>query len=156
MVTFGGLGFDQATAAIDYRTLVLLFGMMVLIAHLQMATFFRAAAQLIAARLAHPRALVLAITTVSGVLSAVFVNDTVCLMFTPIVIEIAALRNLSPLPLLLAVATGSNIGSVATITGNPQNMLVGSLSGISYTHFASALAPVALVGLGLAAGLICL
>jgi len=99
---------------------------------------------------------VLAITTVSGVLSAVFVNDTVCLMFTPIVIEIAALRNLSPLPLLLAVATGSNIGSVATITGNPQNMLVGSLSGISYTHFASALAPVALVGLGLAAGLICL
>ncbi len=156
MVTFGGLGFEQAIAAIDYRTLVLLFGMMVLIAHLQMATFFRAVAQLIAARVANPRALVLAITTVSGVLSAVFVNDTVCLMFTPIVIEIAVLRNLAPLPPLLAVATGSNIGSVATITGNPQNMLVGSLSGIGYTRFASELAPVALVGLGLAAGVICL
>jgi Na+/H+ antiporter NhaD/arsenite permease-like protein len=155
MVTFGGLGFEQATAAIDYRTLVLLFGMMVLIAHLQMATFFRAIARLIAARVAHPRALVLAITVVSGVLSALFVNDTVCLMFTPIVLEVAALRKLTPLPLLLAVAIGSNVGSVATITGNPQNMLVGSLSGIGYTRFAAVLTPVALVGLALAGGLLC-
>ena len=155
MVTVGGLGFEQATRAIDYRTLVLLFGMMVLVAHLQMATFFRTTAQLIAAHVVHPRALVLAITVASGVLSAMFVNDTVCLMFTPIVLDVAAMRGLSPLPLLLAVATGSNIGSVATITGNPQNMLVGSLSGIGYTRFATELAPVALVGLALAAGLIC-
>jgi Na+/H+ antiporter NhaD/arsenite permease-like protein len=156
MVAVGGLSFDGATRAIDYRTLVLLFGMMVLVAHLQMATFFRSAARLVAAHVSHPSALVAAITGAAGVLSALFVNDTVCLMFTPIVIEVAALRGLHPLPLLLAVATGSNIGSVATITGNPQNMLIGSLSGLGYTRFASELLPVALVGLAINAALICL
>ncbi|HEX7087043.1 MAG TPA: anion transporter [Vicinamibacterales bacterium] len=156
MVAFGGLPFDEAARAVDYRTLVLLFGMMVLVAHLQMATFFRSAARLVAAHVRHPAALVAAITVAAGVLSALFVNDTVCLMFTPIVIEVAALRGLSPLPLLLGVATGANIGSVATITGNPQNMLIGSLSGIGYARFAGALAPVALVGLALNAALICL
>jgi Na+/H+ antiporter NhaD/arsenite permease-like protein len=155
MVTIGGLGFEQATRAVDYRTLVLLFGMMVLVAHLQMATFFRSIARLIAAHVAGPRALVTAITVASGVLSAFFVNDTVCLMFTPIVLEVAALRGLAPLPLLLAVATGSNIGSVATITGNPQNMLIGSLSGVPYATFTAHLAPVALVGLAIDAAVIC-
>ena len=156
MVAAGGLPFDAAARAVDYRTLVLLFGMMVLVAHLQMATFFRSAARLVAAHVRHPAALVAAITVAAGVLSALFVNDTVCLMFTPIVIEVAALRGLSPLPLLLAVATGANIGSVATITGNPQNMLIGSLSGIGYTRFAAGLAPVAAAGLAIDAALICL
>ncbi len=155
MVTIGGLSFDEATRAIDYRTLVLLFGMMVLVAHLQMATFFRTTARVIAAHVKSPRALVVAIAAAAGVLSALFVNDTVCLMFTPIVLEVASLRRLSPLPLLLAVAVGSNIGSVATITGNPQNMLVGSLSGISYSRFAEELAPIAVVGLALASLVIC-
>jgi len=155
MVTIGGLSLDQATHAIDYRTLVLLFGMMVLVAHLQMATFFRTTARLIAARVRGPRALVVAVTGASGLLSALFVNDTVCLMFTPIVLEVAALRGLTPLPLLLSVAIGSNIGSVATITGNPQNMLVGSLSQISYTRFAAELTPIAVVGLALASSVIC-
>ena len=155
MVTIGGLGFEQATRAVDYRTLVLLFGMMVLVAHLQMATFFRTTARLIAARVAGPRALVAAVTVAAGVLSAFFVNDTVCLMFTPIVLEVAALRGLAPLPLLLAVATGSNIGSVATITGNPQNMLIGSLSGVPYATFTGRLAPVALAGLAIDAAVIC-
>jgi Na+/H+ antiporter NhaD/arsenite permease-like protein len=155
MVTIGGLGFEQATRAVDYRTLVLLFGMMVLVAHLQMATFFRSTARLIAAHVAGPRALVTAITVASGVLSAFFVNDTVCLMFTPIVLEVALLRGIPPLPLLLAVATGSNIGSVATITGNPQNMLVGSLSGLPFATFTARLAPVALVGLAIDALVLC-
>jgi Na+/H+ antiporter NhaD/arsenite permease-like protein len=64
-----------------------------------------------------------------------------------VVIEIARLRRLNPLPVLLALATGSNIGSVATITGNPQNMLIGSLSRISFLQFTTVLGPVALVGL---------
>lgn len=155
MVTVGGLGFEQATRAVDYRTLVLLFGMMVLVAHLQMATFFRSTARLIATHVAGPRALVTAITVASGVLSAFFVNDTVCLMFTPIVLEVAVLRGIAPLPLLLAVATGSNIGSVATITGNPQNMLVGSLSGLPFATFTARLAPVAVVGLAIDAAVLC-
>jgi Na+/H+ antiporter NhaD/arsenite permease-like protein len=85
----------------------------------------------------------------TGVLSALFVNDTICLVFTPILIEIAALRRTNPVPYLLALATASNIGSVATITGNPQNMLIASVSRISYVDFALSLGPVALVGLAL-------
>jgi Na+/H+ antiporter NhaD/arsenite permease-like protein len=77
------------------------------------------------------------------------VNDTVCLVFTPVILEIAAARRHRPLPYLLALATSSNIGSVATITGNPQNMLIGSLSGIGYRSFAAALVPVAVVGLAI-------
>ena len=147
MVTVGGLSFDAAVAAVNYRTLVLLFGMMVLVAHLQLAGFFGLVARRIAGRVAHPVALVAVVATASGVLSALFVNDPVCLVLTPVVIEIARLRRLNPMPVLLALATGSNIGSVATITGNPQNMLIGSLSRISFLQFTTVPGPVALVGL---------
>jgi Na+/H+ antiporter NhaD/arsenite permease-like protein len=75
------------------------------------------------------------------------VNDVVCLVMTPFVIALAQRFRLSPLPYALAVATASNIGSVATITGNPQNMLIGSLSGIRYVDFIAHLGPVAIVGL---------
>ena len=81
---------------------------------------------------------------VSGILSALFVNDTICLVFTPVLIELARARGHRPLPYLLALATGANIGSVATITGNPQNMLIASLSQIRYGPFLAALGPVAL------------
>src|SRR5262249_54935998 len=72
-----------------------------------------------------------------------------CLVFTPIVIEIAEARRHRPLPYLLALATASNIGSVATMTGNPQNMLIGSVSGLSFRAFSRALAPIAIVGLAI-------
>jgi Na+/H+ antiporter NhaD/arsenite permease-like protein len=149
MVTVGGLSFDTAVAAVNHRTLVLLFGMMVLVAHLQLAGFFSLVARVVAGRLAHPVAMVTAIACAAAVLSALFVNDPVCLVLTPVVIDIAQLRRLNPLPPLLALATGSNVGSVATITGNPQNMLVGSLSGISFVHFTAVLGPVAVVGLAI-------
>ena len=149
MVTVGGLSFDAAVAAVNYRTLVLLFGMMVLVAHLQLAGFFSLVARSVAGRLVHPVALVAAIAAAAGALSALFVNDPVCLVLTPVVIEIARLRRLNPVPVLLALATGSNIGSVATIIGNPQNMLIGSLSRIPFLHFSAVLGPVALVGLGM-------
>src|SRR5262249_9738338 len=82
-----------------------------------------------------------------GFLSAFFVNDIVCLVMVPFVLSITRKMELQPLPYLLAVATASNIGSVATITGNPQNMLIGSFSGIHYRDFLARLAPVALAGL---------
>jgi Na+/H+ antiporter NhaD/arsenite permease-like protein len=147
MVTVGGLPLDQAFRSVDYRTLILLFGMMVLIANLQLSLFFSSLARLIVSSIHHPAALLVAVVFASGILSALFVNDTVCLVFTPVLLEVAAARRHRPLPYLLALATASNIGSVATITGNPQNMLIGSMSGIAYRDFAAALAPVALVGL---------
>ncbi len=77
----------------------------------------------------------------SGILSALFVNDTICLVFTPLVLDIVAERQLRPLPFLLALATASNIGSAATITGNPQNILIGSVSGLGFTRFVAAIGP---------------
>jgi Na+/H+ antiporter NhaD/arsenite permease-like protein len=147
MIATGVLPLDEAYRAIDYRTIVLLFGMMVLIAHLQMARFFRAVVRGVAQVVHQPTMLLVSIVFVSGLLSALFVNDTVCLVFTPILIEIAEARGHRPLPYLLALATASNIGSVATITGNPQNMLIGSVAGIPYVEFIAHLGPVALVGL---------
>jgi Na+/H+ antiporter NhaD/arsenite permease-like protein len=146
---------EDAYRAIDYRTLILLFGMMVLIASLRHARFFRIVAHAIVTRIEHPALLLIVVVFVSGALSAMFVNDTVCLVFTPILIEMAFARRQNPVPYLLGLATASNIGSVATIVGNPQNMLIGSLSGISYLAFSRALAPVALVGLAIDAAFLC-
>src|SRR5207248_5181405 len=83
----------------------------------------------------------------SGILSAFLVNDVVCLVMTPLLLKICQQFSKRPMPYLLALATASNIGSTATITGNPQNILIGSISGISYRYFLSALAPVAVIGL---------
>ena len=149
MVVIGGLPFDAAVAGIDARTIVLLYGMMVLVAHLRMAGFFGLLAQSVATRISSPSVLLVAVVFAAGILSALFVNDTICLVFAPIVVEAARLTRRSPVPLLLGVATGSNIGSVATITGNPQNILIGTMSRISYLDFARHLIPVALIGLAL-------
>jgi Na+/H+ antiporter NhaD/arsenite permease-like protein len=81
------------------------------------------------------------------VLSAFLVNDAICLVMTPLVLDVVSRVKRNPIPYLLAIAMSSNIGSVATITGNPQNIIIGSLSGISYTAFTMALAPVAAFGL---------
>ncbi len=154
MIVAGGLTLDQAYLSIDYRTLILLFGMMVLVATLRLGAFFRTLGQAVVARVTQPAALLVVVVLTSGVLSALFVNDTVCLVFTPILIEIAGARRQNPLPFLLALATASNIGSTATITGNPQNMLIGSVSHIRYAAFSAALAPVALFGLAVDAAVI--
>jgi Na+/H+ antiporter NhaD/arsenite permease-like protein len=155
MVEASGLGLDAAWRAIDYRTLILLFGMMILIAALRLARFFEVLAAFIVARVHHPQVLLVVVVFTSGVLSALFVNDTVCLVLTPVLIAVARARQHRPLPYLLGLATASNIGSVATITGNPQNMLIGSLSQIGYTRFLTSLGPVALAGLAIDAAILC-
>lgn len=146
LVALGSLSLEQAYRAIDVNTLVLLFAMMVINANLRLAGFF----ELVAARLAgsalSPRQL-LAITVVAvGILSALFLNDTIVLVFTPLLLEVVAAVGLSPIPFLVALATASNVGSTATMIGNPQNMLIGVSSGISFTRFSAYLSPVAVGG----------
>lgn len=151
MVAVGTLSPDEAYAAIDMNTIVLLFGMMILVANLRVAGFFALAASW-TGRYAHrPALLLIAIIAVAGVLSAFLVNDTVCVMLAPLVAESALAMKRRVEPYLLALAMASNAGSVATITGNPQNMVIGSVSGLSYTGFAAALAPVALMSLAVIA-----
>jgi Na+/H+ antiporter NhaD/arsenite permease-like protein len=147
MVVTGAIGFDDAVKAVDFRTLVLLFGMMVHVAHLRLAGGFATLAKFVGERVKNPAALLLATILVVGFLSALFVNDAICLVFTPIVIDVAETRRHRPLLYLLALATASNIGSVATVTGNPQNMLIGTVSGIPFRAFSTAMLPIAIVGL---------
>lgn len=156
LLATGSLGLEQAFAALDPHTLLLLFSMMVLNANLRLAGFFGwvTAATL---RVAHtPRSLLALLLATSGVLSALFLNDTICLMLTPLVLEVARRLRRDPVPYLVALATSANLGSVATITGNPQNMLIGMSGGIGYLAFARALTPVAVLGLAVAWGVLVL
>ena len=131
---------------IDFPTLVLLFSMMLIVAYLHLAGFFEWVTHLIVSRL-KPHHLLPTVIFTSGILSAFFVNDIICLAMVPLVLTATRRLGEKPLPYLLAVATASNIGSVATITGNPQNILIGSFSGIRYIQFMAHLGPVALAGL---------
>ena len=156
MVASGAMGLDDAYRAIDLDTITLLLGMMIVVANLRLSGFFALATAWVARRAHRPLLLLGAIVAVAGVFSAFLVNDAICLVLAPLVLELTLALKRRPLPYLLAVAMASNVGSTATITGNPQNMLIGSFSRIPYASFAAALAPVALVGLVLTAGLIAL
>jgi Na+/H+ antiporter NhaD/arsenite permease-like protein len=147
MVATGTLSLDEAYRAVDFGTITLLLGMMLIVAHLRLSGFFTLLTAFIARRARGPLFLLGAMIVISGVLSAFLVNDAVCLMLAPLVIETAKRLGRRPLPYLLALAMASNIGSVATITGNPQNMMIGSLSHLPYVAFAAALTPVAAIGL---------
>jgi Na+/H+ antiporter NhaD/arsenite permease-like protein len=156
MVGAGVLTPEEAYSAIDLGTITLLLGMMIVVANLRVSGFFRVVTDWVATHVRRPITLLSAVVLVSGLLSAFLVNDTVCLVMTPLVIELVHRVGRNPVPYLLATATASNIGSVATITGNPQNIIIGSISQIPYGVFAAQMAPVAAVGLVLAAGLIAL
>lgn len=147
MVGLGVMTPKQAYAAVDYDTLVLLLGMMLIAAYLSLAGFFDWAADWILRKARTPQALLGYLVGASGILSALLVNDTVCLMLTPLVVAVIVRGRLPLVPYLLALAMSANIGSVATLVGNPQNMIIGHLSGIPFTRFSAALIPVAIVGL---------
>ena len=154
VVVTGVLPWERAVAAVDAHTLVLLFGMMIVAAYLRLSGFFRLVTYAAVRRAHTPVGLLALIIVAAGVLSALFVNDVVCLVMAPIVLDLARQLRLPPVPYLIALATAANVGSVATLTGNPQNMLVGSFSGISYRAFLLREAPVAVIGLALVFGVI--
>src|SRR5579872_7495400 len=147
MIAFNVLTVQEAYAAIDYDTIILLFGMMIVVANLRLSGFFTLVSERVLEHAHRPLLLLAAITVVAGAFSAFFVNDTMCLVLTPLVLDVTGRLRRNPVPYLLAVAMGANVGSVATITGNPQNMMIGSFSGISYRAFAAALTPVAVASL---------
>lgn len=147
MVAFGVLTPQEAYHAVDYDTLVLLLGMMIISAYLFLAGFFDWAADWILRRAKTPQALLRHLIFASGILSAVLVNDVACLMLTPLVVTVMVRGRLPLVPYLLALAMSSNLGSVATLVGNPQNMIIGHLSRISFLQFSASMVPVALAGL---------
>jgi len=125
MVAFRVVTAESALQSVDFATIVLLFSMMLVVANLRLVGFFDLLAEFVVARLG-PAHLLPAVIISTGVLSAFFVNDIICLVMVPIVLKITKRMGVPPMGYLLAVATASNIGSVATITGNPQNILIGN------------------------------
>src|SRR6185437_12555911 len=156
MVASGAMPLDQAYTAINLDTITLLLGMMIVVANLHLSGFFALANGFVARHAHRPIVLLAAVTLVSGVCSAFLVNDAICLVLAPLVTELTLTLQRNPVPYLLAVAMASNVGSVATITGNPQNIMIGSISHIPYTSFVASLAPVAAVGLAVVVMLIAL
>jgi Na+/H+ antiporter NhaD/arsenite permease-like protein len=154
MVAVGALPLEEAPKAIDFDTIILLLGVMIVVANLRLSGFFRLVNGWVVTRARYPVVLLASIVMVSGILSAFLVNDTVCLVLTPLVLDLVTRLRRNPVPYVLAIAMASNIGSTATITGNPQNMIIGSLSHIPYGNFAAALSPIAGIGLVLTVGLI--
>ena len=147
MIVFGIISFDNAIKAIDFNTITLLLGMMIIVSTLKFEGFF----SLIASKTisySHSRnKLLIIIVFITGIASAFLVNDAVVLLFTPIIISICRKTKLNPIPYLIAEILSSNIGSTMTITGNPQNMLIGISSNISYLDFLIKLLPISIIGM---------
>ena len=154
MVAAGVLPVDVALGAIDTSTILLLYGLMVVSSQFRLGGFYTWTAWRITRHMDKPERFLLLLMAVSAGLSAVLANDIVCLAFTPI-LAVALLRaGLNPVPFLLGLAISSNIGSAATIIGNPQNMLIGQKLHLDFGLFLLWCLPPALVSLALAYGIL--
>ncbi|MEO6774387.1 MAG: SLC13 family permease [Kofleriaceae bacterium] len=156
MVLFGGLSLEGALSAIDLHVVVLLLGVLVIAAYLQEAQFFRLAAYVVVTRARSARALLFGLIFMAGALSALLLNDTVCVVLTPIVVGVVVEAGLPPLPYLLALSSAANVGGVISFSGNPQNMIVGAAAHgtIGFAQYLALTLPVGVVCLAANAGLL--
>ena len=142
VVALGRLDFGWATTHnIDWTTLALLFALMLLSASLRVSGFYTRIIALILDHAHQPWTLLIGIVATSALLSAIFANDIICLAFTPVLAVALQKARKNPIPYLIALATSSNIGSAATLLGNPQNMLIGQSARLNFAHFTLVNAP---------------
>lgn len=146
MVIFRVITPDEAYAAIDLPILGLLFGTMVVSVYLEKADMFKYLGKLLSWKSRGARDLLCRVCITSAISSALFTNDTSCVVLTEFVLKIARQHNLPPHPFLLALASSANIGSSATPIGNPQNLVIAVQSKISFGSFLFGLLPAMLVG----------
>ncbi|ULQ60460.1 hypothetical protein K7I13_03885 [Brucepastera parasyntrophica] len=154
LVAIGVLSFNDAAAAIDLGTLILILSMMIITANLKLSGFFELAGMSLFKTVRRPKVFLLYVMSASAVLSAFFLNDTICIMLTPLVTSLCLRAKRNPVPYLIGLALAANIGSAATIIGNPQNMLIGSSSGIPFLRFLSRMAVPSIAGVAAAYGIV--
>ena len=154
MVAVGALTPEESFAAVDADTIVLLFALMVLSAYLERAGIFRRLSRAALLSFQTPLGLLMGLAVLPGVLSAFLMNDAVCLFLAPMVVSTCRRAGLPMGPFLIALATSANIGSAATLVGNPQNMIIGSASGYAFSEFLRCAGPASVVGLALNAVLL--
>ncbi|XP_038979511.1 silicon efflux transporter LSI2-like isoform X2 [Phoenix dactylifera] len=147
MVIFRVISPDEAYDAIDLPILGLLFGTMVVSVFLERADMFKYLGKLLSWKSRGGKDLLFRICLISAIASALFTNDTCCVVLTEFILKIARQNNLPPQPFLLALASSSNIGSAATPIGNPQNLVIAVQSGISFERFLWGILPAMIVGI---------
>lgn len=147
LIALGVLDLPEGWQAIDPSTIIFLLSLMIVNANLSYSGFFQLTLASLLGFTRSPFGLLVILTFGGGILSAFFLNDTLALVFTPLTLGLTQALGLNPIPYLLAIAGATNLGSVATLSGNPQNILVGTFSGIGYLKFAQVLTPVAVAGL---------
>ncbi len=141
LIVIGTLSPEEAFGAVHVETLALILSMMIISGSLSLSGFYGRAAELILRRAGGPDGLLALIIGASGLLSAFFLNDAVCVAMSPFVARLALGAGLNPLPFLVGLANASNVGSAMTLIGNPQNMLIGASSGLPFMPFLLRLAP---------------
>ena len=148
MMGLSGMGTEQAVRAVDWPTVLLLFSFMVVSAQMRLGGFYTFVTHRVAALPLGRNALLGAIIGVAGALSAVFSNDIICLAMTPVVAQLCLQRRLNPVPFLLGLACAANIGSAATLIGNPQNMLIGTVLQLPFDAYVRQALPPVVLSLG--------
>lgn len=148
LAVLGPVSSDQALAAVDFPTLFVLFGLMILSAQFAAAGFYDWCSVRLASSAASPLRLLALTVAVGGGLAAILANDVVVFAMTPLLCVGLERRGLDPRPYVIALAGAANAGSAATLIGNPQNILIGQAGGLDFWSFLAVCGPPALVALG--------
>ncbi|KAJ1384996.1 Citrate transporter-like domain [Sesbania bispinosa] len=146
MVLFRVITPEEAYDTIDLQILGLLFGTMVVSVYLERADMFKYLGKLLSWKSRGAKDLICRICLISALSSALFTNDTSCVVLTEFILKIAKQHSLPPTPFLLALASSANIGSSATPIGNPQNLVIAVQSKISFGNFLIGILPAMLAG----------
>lgn len=141
VIALSGMAVEDAARSVDLPTIVLLFAFMVVSAQMRLGGFYGAVTRRVGEMPLSRNGLMAALIVVAGVLSAVFSNDIVCLAMTPVVARLCLQRRTDPVPFLVGLACAANIGSAATLIGNPQNMLIGSVMNLHFADYLRAALP---------------
>ena len=147
VIALAGIPVEDAARAIDLPTIVLLFAFMVVSAQMRLGGFYAALTRRVGAMPLSRSGLLAVLIFAAGALSAVFSNDIVCLAMTPVVARLCLQRGINPMPFLIGLACAANIGSAATLIGNPQNMLIGSVLQLPFAGYVRQALPPVLIGL---------
>jgi len=137
LFAFSRIKTDNLAAAVDEPTIALLFGLMILSAQFRMSGFYSELVRRVGRVKCSATVFLAIVVGISGLLSAVLVNDIVCLAMAPVLIEVCLKRSYNPKPFLLGLACASNVGSMATLIGNPQNMLIGEMLHLSFWRYSA-------------------
>jgi Na+/H+ antiporter NhaD/arsenite permease-like protein len=146
MISLGILNQEQAVEGIDFNTLALLTGMMLIVAIARRSGIFQYVAIISAkAARASPAGILVMLGIVTAVLSALLDNVTTVLLIAPVTLVICRELNVKAYPFLFAEIFASNIGGTATLIGDPPNIIIGSAAGLTFMDFVYALAPVVVI-----------